>query len=110
MDPQQRLLLETAWEALETAGYGNVRRPGRMIGMFVGAGRINIRRCAASGCRREHRDFHAQAMLAGRVAYLLGLHGPSLTLDTACSSSLVAVHLACQSLRPANASWPWPAG
>ena len=38
-------------------------------------------------------------MAAGRLSYLLGLHGPSVVLDTACSSSLVAVHLACQSLR-----------
>ncbi|MFN0155857.1 MAG: SDR family NAD(P)-dependent oxidoreductase, partial [Gaiella sp.] len=36
---------------------------------------------------------------AGRISYVLGLHGPSVALDTACSSSLVAIHLACQSLR-----------
>ncbi|NTU83520.1 MAG: acyltransferase domain-containing protein, partial [Chloroflexales bacterium] len=40
-----------------------------------------------------------RAMAAGRIAHILGCHGPVMQVDTACSSSLLAIHLACQSLR-----------
>src|SRR5690606_30272549 len=42
---------------------------------------------------------NARSVTAGRIAYVLGLHGPVMQVDTSCSSSLVALHLACQSLR-----------
>src|SRR5882672_5258302 len=42
---------------------------------------------------------NARSVAAGRIAYVLDLHGPVAQVDTSCSSSLVALHLACQSLR-----------
>jgi acyl transferase domain-containing protein len=102
MDPQQRLLLEVCWEALEHAGESPASLADTQTAVFVGlangdyfrmlyADPEQIDRYAASG--------NGFSLASGRLSYLLGVHGPSVTIDTACSSSLVALHLACQSLR-----------
>ncbi|KWO66295.1 thioester reductase domain-containing protein [Burkholderia ubonensis] len=98
MDPQQRLLLQTAWAALEDAAL----RPSDLLGsdaaIFVGASTADYLTLlpAADG----HLAIgNAHAMLANRLSYLLGTHGPSEAVDTACSSSLVALHRAVQALR-----------
>ncbi|HET9954840.1 MAG TPA: type I polyketide synthase, partial [Polyangiaceae bacterium] len=104
LDPQQRLLLEVTWEALEDAGIPADRLAGSATGVWVGLSLDDYaRRCIPTG-HLERIDAYtalgnARSVAAGRIAYVLGLHGPVLQLDTACSSSLVAVHLACQSLR-----------
>ena len=36
---------------------------------------------------------------AGRLSYILGLHGPAVAMDTACSASLVACHSARRALQ-----------
>ena len=99
MDPQQRLLLEVAWDALEHAGLPADALRGSNTGVFVGA------------CSHDYDDLQPTpsdahtltggllSVLSGRLAYTLGLQGPTLTVDTACSSSLAALHLAARSLR-----------
>ncbi|MFE4517528.1 type I polyketide synthase, partial [Kitasatospora sp. NPDC056783] len=88
MDPQQRLLLESCWEALEGAGIDPVSLKGSRTGVFAGLMYHDYFGAFGSG-----------SIVSGRVAYTLGLEGPTLSIDTACSSSLVAMHLAAQSLR-----------
>lgn len=101
MDPQQRLLLEVTWEALETANVVPETLKNSRTGIYVGCMTQDY---AMLSCQPEQVDVHtgtgnATSVLAGRLAYFLGCHGPAMTIDTACSSSLVAVHQALQSLR-----------
>lgn len=102
LDPQQRLLLETAWEALEDAGQNVSALEGSATGVFVGQWLSDFENRLFTDA--EGVDFYmttgsGRYASSGRLSYLLGLTGPSLTIDTACSSSLIAVHLAVGSLR-----------
>jgi acyl transferase domain-containing protein/SAM-dependent methyltransferase len=102
MDPQQRLLLEVAWTALEQAGQSPERLTGSDTGVFLGIANSDYGRLTLADSTNLDTYVStgsAFSVAAGRLSYILGLHGPTLAVDTACSSSLVAVHLACQSLR-----------
>lgn len=104
MDPQQRLLLEVSWEALENAGIDSSSLYRTATGVFVGISSHDYAQLRLRGYGSNAIDSHfasgiAPSVAAGRIAYVLGLSGPTLSVDTACSSSLVAVHLACEALR-----------
>ncbi len=103
MDPMHRLLLETSWEALERAGLAQQALIDSATGVFVGIGQGDYG-AFGGGYDVTELDMHAatsggHSIAAGRLAFTLGLQGPTMAVDTACSSSLVALHLACQSLR-----------
>ncbi|HKB11600.1 MAG TPA: polyketide synthase, partial [Vicinamibacterales bacterium] len=104
LDPQQRLLLEVAWEALERGGQAPDALRETRTGVFVGIGQNDYaRRRLFSGADDLVGPYDGTGngfcFAAGRLSYVLGLHGPNMAIDTACSASLVAVHVACQSLR-----------
>ncbi len=103
MDPQQRLLLEVAWEALEHAGIAADGVEGSNTGVFIGMSANDyfhlIRARGLDRFDAYTASGTAHSIASGRLSYVLGLCGPSVSIDTACSSSLVAVHQAVQSLR-----------
>ena len=102
MDPQQRLMLEIAWEGLERAGYAPSALRGSRSGVFVGVAANEYSQLLnANSVETIEAHFitgNALNVIAGRVAFALGLEGPAMAVDTACSASLVAVHQACQAL------------
>ena len=102
MDPQQRILLETGWAAVENAGIAPDSLRGRTVGVYIGTnGQDYPDQLRDSGSSHEGYvgTGNAASVLSGRLSYVLGLRGPSVTLDTACSASLVAIHLAAEALR-----------
>ena len=104
IDPQQRLLLEVSWEALEHAGQAPDRLERSPTGVYMGVCSSDYTYLQLKTWDPALLDAHftsgiAHSVITGRLSYVLGLQGPSVTIDTACSSSLVAVHLACTALR-----------
>uniref|UniRef100_UPI00286CF45B polyketide synthase n=1 Tax=Chamaesiphon sp. OTE_75_metabat_556 TaxID=2964692 RepID=UPI00286CF45B len=113
LDPQQRLLLEVCWESLERAGISPTQLRETPTGVFLGMMTQDYAQLTTNPITvidTHTATGYSDSTAAGRIAYFLGLQGPTLTLDTACSSSLVALHLACQSLRLQECSLALTAG
>ncbi|XP_067616135.1 fatty acid synthase isoform X2 [Eurosta solidaginis] len=102
MDPQTRILIETAYEAVIDAGINPKSLRGTKTGVYIGScisesektwfyEKVSSGGFGITGCSR--------AMMANRISYCLGLHGPSFLLDTACSSSMYALDNAFSALR-----------
>ncbi|AYG84644.1 Phenolphthiocerol synthesis polyketide synthase type I Pks15/1 [Streptomyces hundungensis] len=106
LEPMQRMVLETTWEAFERAGHTLEQLRGSRTGAFIGVGKSSAYHeygLTMAGGLTDLDGYvgpgSAGGTMSGRVSYVFGLEGPTLTLDTACSSSLVTTHLACNALR-----------
>ncbi|MFD9941935.1 SDR family NAD(P)-dependent oxidoreductase [Nonomuraea sp. NPDC059023] len=102
-DPQHRLFLQATWEAFEAAGIDPGTLRGSRTGVYAGVMYEHYSNRFLDGSPEaiEGTLFTSSvaSVLSGRVSYVYGLEGPSISIDTACSSSLVAIHLATQALR-----------
>ncbi|MFD9368407.1 thioester reductase domain-containing protein [Streptomyces sp. NPDC060020] len=110
IDPGQRLFLEVCWEAMESAGHApGESGTGPVVGVFASGGpspytvALQAAKLREGGLAAAVDDLDltlggAPDFLASRVAYKLGLRGPSVGVQTACSSSLTGVHYAVLSL------------
>ena len=103
MDPQQRLLLEVTWEALEHAGINPDSLRESRASVYVGMSAADYLQVMQDGGLESFDAYTASgtahSIASGRLSYVLGTRGPSVSIDTACSSSLVAIHQAVQGLR-----------
>ena len=107
MDPQQRVLLETTWWALEDAGLDAKQLRGSDTAVFMGT-MYHDWGLRLGEIPEEYAGYHGNgsiaSMMSGKLSYLFGLEGPSMSIDTACSSSLVAIHLASAALQRGECS------
>lgn len=112
MDPQERLFLMHAWMAIEDAGYTRASlKPavtasgelpqGSAVGVYAGVmyNEYQLYGAEQTLLGNPLSLSGSAATVANRVSYIMGFHGPSLTVDTMCSASLTAIHLACQDLK-----------
>ena len=101
MDPRQRLALELTWELFEDAFAVPDTVRGEHVAVYLGAMNDDYAfLTVAADDNVDHYSFAgiSRGMIANRISFAFGLHGPSMTVDSGQSSSLVAVHLACESL------------
>jgi acyl transferase domain-containing protein len=102
LDPQQRLLLECTWEAFEDACINPQKLKGSNTAVFIGQLTPDYYKMLFSnldGVSLYSATGTSFSVSCGRISYVFGFMGPSVTVETACSSSMVGLHNAVQALR-----------
>ncbi|CAG7787029.1 unnamed protein product [Allacma fusca] len=102
LDPRLRKLLEVTYEAIVDAGVNPSTLQGTNTGVFVAASDSE----ASAIWKRSGEKSNiygvlgsAVSMLANRLSFAFGFHGPSYVVDTACSSASVATQQALMSIQ-----------
>ena len=104
MSPYQRIFMENVWHTVEDAGYAGKKIKGTKTGIYVGyAGSvrdsyIKMIYDTDPGSMQMSMVGNIDAIIPGRISYLLDIKGPSMVINTACSSALVCLHMACGSI------------
>lgn len=96
MDPSQRIFLEEAWNTFEDAGYGRDMVQGSECGVYVGVEEGDYDSLLLES---EQTCGNQNAILSARIANVLDLKGPNMSITASCSSGLTALHQACQAIR-----------
>ena len=99
LDPRHRMLLETSWQAVEDAGMDPDRLRGSRTGVYAGIGTSEYRDLMTTSDYGISYLGTAASMAVGRIAYHLGLEGPTIPVELNCASSLVALHHAVAGLQ-----------
>ncbi|MEC8496305.1 MAG: polyketide synthase, partial [Planctomycetota bacterium] len=101
MDAQHRFILEQSYETIHQ--HPSLGKHADTFGVYVGIASTDYGQNALKYTGPAVSVYSATGMqlsvAAGRLSYMFGLKGPSMSIDTACSSSLVAAHLGYGGLR-----------
>ena len=108
MDPHHRLVLMLAWQAVEDAGHCPDTLRAAPTAVLLSAPSTDYAHLVAEPDTLDLLGGNPAAA-AGRVSYLLGLTGSSMTINSGCNGSLIAVHQgrprSCGRARP-TMRWP----
>jgi 3-oxoacyl-(acyl-carrier-protein) synthase/acyl carrier protein len=98
LDPQHRMLLECTWSVIESSGRDplTLKDSKNKTGVYVG-----ISGCEYAKIGPEDDMNHTGTSMStacGRISYIFGATGASISVDTACSSSLISFIYGCKSV------------